>query len=227
MAKSGWKFTLLIAFGLLLFLWISKPPLVAMYWSRVVQLPLGISRLSLWPSHLHMRKFRVKNAHGYPSRSAFEADKTQASYQFSHVLSNPIEIDEISFQGVEINIDFSSPQGTHNNWVSLLSQFYPPEPGRKGFLVHKMLFSDISIQVHGLLPDKTPLARRIDSIGFEQIKSERGFPTKELVHALFRAAGIEGYIETLDEKKPSAKEPVEGFYSDDTRSPKSEHALID
>ena len=193
----GWKMVLLLLVGGLVFVWLIKAPIMASYLSDKLKVPVSIGGISIWPSQTNMYNFRINNPRGFKTKTAFEAMVTHVDYDFHRLLNNPSEIENVLLSGVFLSIEFSNPLGTQNNWTAISAGIPEREEKQSGHevIIRRLVLEDLTVQIRGLGLIGAPQTRRVDRIEFRNVSSEKGFPTRELIQALFQKAGMQQYIQ--------------------------------
>ena len=154
-----------------------------------------------------IQNFKVKNPRGFKSKRAFEAKTSQALYIFSNLFKNPTVIDKIELDDIYLNIEFTSSIGTKNNWTKIAAKIPKKDLEDKGenYLIRKVVLKNITVEIFGkgMTKNQTQV-KKIDRLEFDNISSETGFPTKELINAIFGGAGLQQYIKGIfqDALKP-------------------------
>jgi len=67
-------------------------------------------------------------------------------------------------------------------------------------IVRKLILSDLHVEIRGAESNpfiKVPPRKYIKRLEFRNVSSKKGFPTKELIRAIFQGAGIEQYIKEI------------------------------
>ncbi|MES2273680.1 MAG: hypothetical protein V4487_05775 [Chlamydiota bacterium] len=195
MRKLAWKLILLIIVGVIVFFWLIKAPIMSSYLTQKMGVPVSIGSISMWPSQTVIKNFRIKNPRGFKTRTAFEAERTEVDYNYKQLTSNPSEIDQILIDKIFISVEFSNPLGSQNNWTAIGAGM-PKEERRnaKHVIIHKLILTNITIEIRGLGLLGKPQTRQIDRMEFDEIDSQKGFPTKDLISRIFKGAGIQQYI---------------------------------
>lgn len=189
-------FLLLIA-GII-FLWLIKAPLMSRYLTKEMGVPVSVRTISMWPSMTTIRQFRISNPSGYPSRTAFEVDRTRVEYRWKALNANPHEIDLITLDDVFLYIFIKDASGKDNNWADIGAGM-PERKERQGegVLIHKLVLKNMTVKTEG--PGAKALGvegvQHFNQMEFEEIDSKEGFPTKELVSKIFQGAGLRQFIE--------------------------------
>lgn len=219
MWKYGWKIIVLLILGALVFLWLIKAPIMSSYLSDKMRVPVSIGKISMWPSQTTMKDFRIKNPHGFKTKTAFEVTKTLVQYQFSQLFGNPSVIDLIELDDIYLSVEFSNPLGTQNNWTAIGANMVKKErKTNQQVLIHKLVLNNLTVDIRGLGLVGAPQTKRIARLEFNEINSQDGFPTQELIKAIFGGAGIQQYIQNLLNPQnllPDAvKQPLKFFGSE-------------
>ena len=133
-----------------------------------------------------MREFRIHNPKSFKNHTAFSAENGHILYRANHLFSTPSEIDLIELDNVELDIEFTNPLGTENNWTGLISKIKP----RTGTVViHKFAINNLTVRK---TDDSTP--NHYSRIELEEVEGSGGFPTQELISEIFKAANIDRYL---------------------------------
>jgi hypothetical protein len=197
MLKWGFSLIGLIILGSIVFLWLVKAPIMSSYLTQKMHVPVSLGSISMWPSETMIRDFQIRNPRGFKTKSAFKAEETHIQYRFKQLFGNPSEIDLINIDNVYLSIEFSNPLGTKNNWTAIGSKI-PENPNRKQeVLIHKLVLTNVMVEIRGLGLTGAPQTKMISRMEFNEIDSQEGFPTKELIQQIFGGAGLQQYIKEL------------------------------
>ncbi len=196
--NHGWKITLLVVLGAIVFFWLVKAPILSSYLTHKIKVPISISTISVWPHQTIMNGFRVKNPRGFKLPNALTAGKTTVDYKPEQLVSNPCVFDSIYMDKVYLGIEFSNATGTENNWTAIGSNISDDGHGRE-VIIHKVVITNITVEVRGIQAKilQVPQMQTIERMEFDEIDSKNGFPTKELIRMIFQQAGLEKYIERI------------------------------
>lgn len=190
----GWKAVVLALIAVVLFFWLIKAPIMASYLTRKLGVDVSIGSISTWPSQTKMQNFRIRNPHGFKSKSAFKVDLTQIQYAFKKLWAEPTEIDLIDLENVFLSIEFTNPLGTSNNWTAISEQM-PKTNMSHEVLIHKLILRNLSVEIRGLGLIGAPTTKTVPYMEFYEIDSKEGFPTKQLIQQIFGGAGLQQYIQ--------------------------------
>lgn len=195
----SWKIILLILIGSLIFLWLIKAPILSWYLSDKLKVPVSIGSISIWPSETTIRDFRIVNPRGFTMKSAFEADTTNIKYRWHNLRASTSEIDEIVVDGIFLGIECSNPLCRQNNWTAIGARMAKKEANQKKRqeVIHKLILRNMTVEVRGLGIGKPPFTKKIDYLEFNEVSSEKGFPTDKLIKAIFQGVGLQDYIQDL------------------------------
>jgi len=198
MTKHLWKLILLVILAVLVFFWLIKAPIMSSYLSNKMKVPVSVGTISMWPSKTTIHNFKIMNPHGYKSKTAFKADRTEIDYQFKHLFADPSEINQITLDTVFLSIELTNATGSENNWTAIGSRM-PKEPSKKEVIIHSLTLNNITVEVQGIGAKLLGVAgtRHFDRMQFNEIDSREGFPTKELVNKIFEGAGIQQFLKNF------------------------------
>lgn len=194
--KLGWSAIPLIVLGSVLALWILKPLILSQYLTSRLEVRTLVGSIQIGKSETSIGDFKIKNPLGYKTRNAFRAAKATIQYNYKKLFSNPSEIDLIDLEDVFLSIEFDNPLGTKNNWTNILEKIPSHSRMDKELIIHKLVVNDLKIEIRGLgLSGRQ--TKVVSHIELDEINSQDGFPTKELIIKIFGVAGIEQYIQDL------------------------------
>ncbi len=193
---KSWLWIVIIIVAAIVFLWIIKTPIMSSYLSHKLKTKVGISSISIRPSRMVIKNFKIKNPRGNKSKYAFGAKKIEANYSFSKLFSSPSIVDRILVKDITLNIECKNPLCTRNNWTGILNAVHQKEQKKKGkneVIISVLEFDNLDASVYGLGFKRTKNAH-LDNIVFKNVNSRDGFPTQQLISALFRSAGLRDYL---------------------------------
>jgi hypothetical protein len=188
------RLILLLVLGTGIFLWLIKAPVVSSYLTLRMGVPVSVGSISVRPEHTTIRSFKIRNPQGFQTPDAFRAQTISVGYTLANLRKDPVEIDEIEIDGIYLAIDLRDPLGKSNNWKQIGEKMTATR-GTTEVIIHKLVLTDIDVEIRGLGIFTTPKKQHIDRIELDQVNSSRGFPTEELVQKFFQSAGLESYIE--------------------------------
>ncbi len=199
MKHLTWKILLLSVAAALVFLWLIKAPLIATYLTGKMKVPVTIGSLNISPSKTKIHNFQINNPRGFKAKAAFKAEEIEVDYQFKQLFGNPSVIDLIDVRDVFLSIELLNATGSRNNWTVLGSKLPKEEPSShaRALLIHKLVLTNLTVEIRGLSLNGAPQFKKIDRLEFNEIDSREGFPTKELIRAIFQGAGLQDYIKEL------------------------------
>lgn len=194
MRRSRIRFAAWIVLGLIVFLWLVKAPVISLYMSHALRLPVSMDWISMGTRKMLIHDFAIANPRGFSDRAALKAQKTWVDYKLDTFSHRPFTLDSIVMQNVVLEVEVLNASGSDNNWTVLSDRMKAPSPRSKGVLVRKLILENVTILVTGDL-SMGPIHREIDRLEFDNISSDNGFPTEAFVHQIFGGAGIDGYIQ--------------------------------
>ncbi len=197
-AKHGLRTLIISLIIFIVLLWVMKAPVMSMILTNKLRVKVKVGRIVMRPSYTKIHHFKIKNPHGIRKRTAFSTKEIDVKYQFSQLFDNPRVIDEINMEDVFLGIDFINLIGTENNWAEILSNMPKAKGSSKPILIKKLTLKNFKVEIWGK-GFNAALKKKVEipSLTFTNINSEKGFPTEQLVAAIFSSAGIKEYIKHL------------------------------
>lgn len=199
MKGKFWIVLLLAIFAGIIFVWLIKAPLIATYLTGKMKVPVTIRSLSLSPSRMMIEGFQINNPRGFKNTAAFKADDIEVDYQLSSLFRNPSVVDLIDVRNIFLSIELLNLSGSQNNWTAIASKIPKDDetPHDRALLIHKLVLTNMTVEIRGLGLNGQTQVKRIDRLEFNEIDSRSGFPTKELIQAIFQGAGLQDYIKEI------------------------------
>ncbi len=197
MPKHGWK---IIALGIAVVLgaiWLLFAPIVSSYLSRTLGMRVSVAAVTVGPSKMKMRNFRISNPYSYKHRYAFKAGSILSSYQWKSLTGNPRIIDQIEVDQIKLSIEFANALGTQNNWADLISEIPKRKEHEREVIVKKLIMTNVTVNIEGMGFLAKSESRTIDRMEFTDVSSKEGFPTGELVAQVFGRANLMQYIKDV------------------------------
>ncbi len=202
---KSWFIALLLILLIVIILWVVKIPLTASCLSRKLKTDVGISKVSIKSNKMIISGFKLKNHKKTKSKYAFKADKLQIYYSFSKYFSSPSIIDSISLKNVNLDIECDNSLCTKNNWTTIIDKVNEKEQKKeyKDLIIKNLVIKNMNVQIIGLgLDFNNVKTLHIAEIKFNNISSKNGFPTQQLIAAIFRSIGLKDYLKGVMETKP-------------------------
>jgi hypothetical protein len=198
MLKSRYKLFFILGLAAFVLFWLMKAPVISSYVTRKMGVTVAIGSVSIGSRETKMSHFRILNTPGFGSREAFKADRIHIVYRFGKLRSSPSEIDEIVLDDVYLNIELHSSNRSDNNWTAI-GNAMPKLRDHHPVVIHKLIIKNLTVETQGKGAKLLGVAgtRRFNQMEFNEINSQEGFPTKELIDRIFKDAGIWKYIENL------------------------------
>jgi len=196
----SWKIALLLVVGAVVFFWLIKAPIMSWYLTNKMGVPVSMSSISIRPSETKIHNFKIKNPPGFKIKDALTAEKTIIDYRAHQLFGNPSEIDLIEIDDINLSIILTSPTGDTNNWTAIGAGMPADESSasERDVVVHRMVLNNLNVQIQGGAKVlKLPPTKHIDRLEFGEFSSKTGFPTKQLIKAIFQGAGIDQYIKQI------------------------------
>jgi hypothetical protein len=212
---KGWILVFFIIILTIFILWIIKTPLIASYLSKKLKTDVSISSIGISTNRIVINNFKLKNPPKTKSKYAFVTNRITFSYSFSKLFSSPTIIDNILLENINLDIECDNPLCTKNNWTTIVKKIDENEQKKKSekeILIKKLVMKEMDVQIVGLGLDfnKTKTAH-ISHIEFNNINSKTGFPTQQLIAAIFRSAGLKDYLKGLLDTKGIFENVIDTF----------------
>ncbi|MDE3046348.1 MAG: hypothetical protein KGJ02_06870 [Verrucomicrobiota bacterium] len=174
------------------FLWLAKGPVMAAFLTEQLKIPVLIGSINLSPHQTNIRRFAIRNPHGFPSRTAFRCKQIQVNYNFKELWTDPIEIDSIFLGDNYITIEFSEHFGDLSNWKVLGHRIPKRATYSKEVMVHRLILLNTTVEIRRA---GGSIIKQIDRMVFSDLDSRDGFPTKQLITQMFQSSGLQEYIQ--------------------------------
>jgi hypothetical protein len=193
-----WLFILLA--GFFLFLWFMKTPIMSSYLSKKLKVDISMGGVSISSTGMGIDKFSMNNPKGYQQEKAFTSEKIQADFSFSQLFGTPATIDRITLDNVFLGVVCRSPNCSSNNWTEIVAGIKQAEGKitHKEYLIKKIVMRNLHVQILGLSPalggNKSVT---IPLIEFDNVSSKTGFPTEQLIAAIFQRAGLMDFLKDI------------------------------
>ena len=195
MTRRGFGVFILIVLAVISFLWLIKAPILSSYISKKMGVMVSARSITVLPSHMKIRMFRVHNPKGFKSRTALSADEISLSYLWGELVGDPNVIDEIVINDVNLNVEVTDGIGKVTNWSAILDKM-PARSGKSNhFIIKKLIVNNLKIEISGLGVRGATQTKTIARMEFDNVDSEQGFPTQELITKIFGDAGLMQFIE--------------------------------
>jgi len=182
--------------AMVLFVWLIKAPIVAHYLTNKMKVNVSLSSLSISPSKTLIRNFRINNPRGFHAKAAFKAEEIEVDYRTKALFHEPSEIDVIDVRDIFLSIELKNLTGSDNNWTAIAAKM-PKEESKKELIIHKLVLTNMTVEIRGLGITGKNETKKIDRLEFDEIDSREGFPTKQLIQAIFQGAGVQDYIQQI------------------------------
>ncbi len=195
-----WRFflkaTIIGLIGLIIVAWGLKDSYVSSYLTKKLQVPVSIGSIGIWPTQANIYNFKIKNPKGYKHKEALRVRDISILYDMKNLFSDPIVIDEIYLDGVDLNIELTNLTGSRNNWTEI-GENMPEQKSNRHIIINKLVLQNMTVDVSGGASGLSNVAgkRYFDRMEFKNIDSRQGFPTKLLVDQIFKGAGLNQYIQ--------------------------------
>ncbi|HEY4255269.1 MAG TPA: hypothetical protein VGM34_02855 [Chlamydiales bacterium] len=197
MAGRIFKIVLLLIIAALVFLWLIKASLASSFLTDKMKVPVSLRSLAISPSEMLIEEFKIRNPRGFKMKDALKAEEIQVKYGWKKLFHNPSEIDVIEVKDIFLDVELSNATGTQNNWTAIGANIPSSDKPARELIIHKLILSNLTAEIRGVGGSQTPIVRKLDRLELDEIDSREGFPTKQLISAIFKGVGMEMYIKEL------------------------------
>ncbi len=194
MKKTGLQLTGWILLASMMFLWMVKGSVFSYWMSRALHVPVTAEILSCTPSRLQLKELFIRNPRGFAKRYAMKASGVSVSYNWTELRKDPSVIDFIELDDVLIHVEYADPAHSSNNWSRILSRMSKLEK-HKDVKIKTLRVNDLKVELLG--PQMPAEIKSVGQIELYDIKSQNGFPTEELIQAIFGQANLLELIEDV------------------------------
>ena len=191
---------LVLLIGVLV-LWILKAPVMSMYLSKKMKTPVSIGGIEVSKSHMKIKRLKIHNPPGFKQSTAYTCKEIFISYDWKELKNEPSVIDKIDLTDSYLYVECKNALCTKNNWTQIMAKISDKESkeadGRE-VMINTLAMNGLKVDIHelGLIPGGKKSVN-IDNIQFNNISSKEGFPTSQLVIAIFKEAGIFDFIKGI------------------------------
>lgn len=198
--KGIWL-VLAIIVGAIIVLWFIKAPIMSSYLSKKIKVKVSIAQITMRPTYTKLYRFHISNPWHSKTRTAFSAKKVRLDYKFKELVSDPTVIDYIQLDDVFLGIEFYNPVGTQNNWTAIAAKSKKNSEKSKGeYFIRKLVINNMDVEIYGMglkgILGGTE-KKHINRLEFNNINSKDGFPTDQLIQAIFGSTGLQKYIQNI------------------------------
>jgi uncharacterized protein involved in outer membrane biogenesis len=148
--RSALGLVVLALAGLLvvvLLFWGKLPGIASDHISKLLKVPVEISRINLSPRAINVHQLEIGNPQGYILPYAFTAHHIAINAPLTHYFRNNLEIDEIDVNDIYLGLEFDSPSSTRGNWTAIVhnaKRAQDPSTGtQKSVLIRRIVLTNI------------------------------------------------------------------------------------
>jgi hypothetical protein len=201
MRTWGWKTISLGIIAALALLWFVQAPILSSFLSKTLGMRVSIGTVSVRPSQMKIKYFRIDNPYRYKSSYAMVAESIHSTYEWKKLQDNPRIIDQIHIDHIDLTIELANQLGTQNNWSDLISRI-PKKEHAKEVVINKLILTNLKVDIlgSGLFVKNQTL--NIDRMEFTNVSSNEGFPMREMISQIFGNANLLDYIRNIVPKGP-------------------------
>ncbi|MBN2478737.1 MAG: hypothetical protein JXA94_00760 [Parachlamydiales bacterium] len=198
---KAWLLPVIIVVALILFLWIIKAPIMSAYLSSKLKANGSFSSVKLSSSKMTIGGLKIFNPRGSKNKYALTTKQIIVNYSLKKLFSSPSIIDSIVVEDSQLNIECSNPLCTQNNWTIIAKNISKMEKSKKEgkeVIVSTLTLQNLDVEVMGLGLDFTKKKNiHKSNLTFKNISSKQGFPTQQLIKAIFKSADLQDYLKGI------------------------------
>ena len=216
MKKYGiWIISFFIIIVILVALWFLKEPIASTYLSYKLKTNVTISSINVSKNKILIKNFRIQNPKRVKEIYAFISKDITVNYSFSNLFSTPSVVDTITLYDVTLNIECANPLCSKNNWTDIagnISKKEKSKPSSQEYIIRKLVMRDLNVSIEGLGLNFTQNKQtHISYLEFDNISSKKGFPTGQLIAAIFKSAGLKDYLKGFFDTKNMIETIIDTF----------------
>ena len=168
---------------------------MSMILTHQMRVDVRLGRILMRPTYTKIHNFRIKNPKGYHKKTALSVKEIDMEYKLSELFDTPSVTNEIVMKDIFLGIYFKNLIGSENNWQDIVDNIPKAKKSAKPSVVKKLTMENLTVEIWGK-GFNAALKKKvlIPSLTFTDIDSEQGFPTEQLIAAIFGSAGIKEYV---------------------------------
>ncbi len=192
---------------------IFKTNIAASYLSSKLKTKVSIDKMSVSTTSLNISGFNIKNP-TKELKNAFSAKELDVNYTMKGLKEDPSVIEEIYIDNAYLGVVCSNALCSNNNWTEIMHSIEKKKPSKKNnnFLIKRLIIRDLDVEIIGLgLNPASKDKLHFSHMEFNNIRSEEGFPTQQLVLEIFKSAGLNNYLKGFLEGKTGIEKFIDPF----------------
>lgn len=192
---------------------IFKTNIAASYLSSKLKTKVSIDKMSVSSTRLSISGFNIKN----PTKglkNAFSAKELDVQYTFKALKEDPAVVEEIYIDNAYLGVVCANALCSNNNWTEIMHSMEKKKTSKKNnnFLIKRLIIRDLDVEIIGLgLKPNSKDKLHFSHMEFNNISSEEGFPTQQLVLEIFKSAGLNNYLKGFLEGKTGIEKFIDPF----------------
>jgi hypothetical protein len=196
-------FLLLVVFVGLFSIWLFRAPILSFYLSNKLKVPVSVGSISVSKTSMKIKNFKIKNPTGFKGKIAFSAREINVFYDWPKLSKDPVVIDKININDNQLNIFCTNPVCSSNNWTEIIKRSQKKEEKKEKEVIINVLTLDnlnVTINDMGLIPGAKK-EKKIAHLEFTKVSSKKGFPTNELIAAVFESSNLSDFVDEILKNK--------------------------
>lgn len=192
---------ILFVLVVVLALWTMKASIMSTYLSKILKTPVSIGSIDFSKSQITIKDLKIKNPSGFKEFTAYSCKEVIISFDLKKIKNDPSIIDRIDMNDNYLYIDCQNALCTDNNWTKIMKNISDRElkGQEREVVISSLTMNDLKVNIQGvgLIPGSKDV--NIDHIEFTNVSSKEGFPTEQLIIAIFQEAKLFDYIKGIIE----------------------------
>lgn len=192
--KTFWSIfigLLVVIFALIFFGWNFAPSWISKTLTNKAKVPVSIKYLSLTPNSIGVFGLKVKNPKNSELTYALKAKKIKSQAPLMTYFRQNIVIDELKVSHAYLGLEFESALRPQGNWTVIMNNLRQslhkdqkkPKENPKNVLIKRLIIKNLDIDLLIKQPKgKVQHLKPIESMEFENITSEGGLPTAQIMN---------------------------------------------
>lgn len=185
-------YTAILLFFLAAAGWFLKDSIYSFFLSNTVKVSLSLSSVKKTDVGLKITVLKIPSPKPFKKKIAFIAQEAEIIYSPLEKKKNGLS--KIEMHDVSINIECENSICTQNNWAMLINDIEKKEKRNKRppVEIDEVILRNVDISLNHSVGKEEKF--HFDRIDFNALKSQNGFPTEQIIVALFREANLKEYL---------------------------------
>lgn len=177
-------------------LWFFRTNIATAFLTHKLKLGISFQDINFSKNEITFSNFKIKSPKEFKHETAFISKKVTVRFVWSQITGDPSLIDKVIFKDNILTVECNNPLCSNNNWTEIISNVSKSTEEADGteVVIKSLVFENLHADVFGLGLSNGSKKSDVPSIELKDISSKKGFPTNELIAALFKQANLMDYI---------------------------------